>query len=481
MQDPKLFHSPAAAQSAAEPPKEHDPTMFCTQCGTRNPEDANYCQKCGRPIGRPVRPLDDSEFSLLQQPEDRVGDLLAVAFKRREQGDLDGAIRACAGALQVLPESTSAHSLMGMLFEAQGERDKAISAFERVLALNPGSIADREKLEQLRDATTAITPRKITSSQTRRTNLFDSPAGAAAAAVAVFLIVLSVGAWAVMKRDRARVAANAPAFTGPMPNPAAMPGANGTQSPAPAQTAQVPVFNNGWPAGANPNGVGNQGGAAFNGPNTAPAPSAAAQPMPMPPQRPLGTTSNTEKLPTFSRPGAAPQFSVPPARVLNPPQLSVLPRPSDNTVILPEKNGLSASELGPPPGSSESASRGPGKIEIIVSQDGGESAAPGTPATSNSSMDSRSRRAIAYQAQLEGDYRRAVREYLKSLDGAGDDRAGIHQQIGICYQRLDDKESALSHYKTAVGEFKRLIAAGRNVEASQSGLRACERSIKVLE
>src|SRR5947207_14358000 len=174
MRDRPDLISPAAADSTDEPRAEDDATMFCSKCGTRNDDDANFCPKCGRHVERVRNTIDEEEFALLQRPEDRVSDLLAVAFKRRERGDLDGAIRACASALQIMPDSTSAHSLMGMLFETQGEHERAISEFETVLSLNPGSIADREKLEQLRDTTSIITPRKITSSHPRsRTSIFD--------------------------------------------------------------------------------------------------------------------------------------------------------------------------------------------------------------------------------------------------------------------------------------------------------------------
>jgi tetratricopeptide (TPR) repeat protein len=96
-------------------------------------------------------------------------------------------------------------------------------------------------------------------------------------------------------------------------------------------------------------------------------------------------------------------------------------------------------------------------------------------------MDSRSRRAIALQAQLAGNYRTAVREYIKSLDGAGEDAAHIHYQIGLCYQRLEDRESAVAHYTDALAEYKRLAASGRNVEAANRGIKSCDAGIKACQ
>src|SRR2546428_8612273 len=109
MRDTPELISPTAVESTVEPRAEGDAAMFCSKCGTRNTDDANYCRKCGRRVDIVRSPIDEEEFALLQRPEDRVSDLLAVAFKRRERGDLDGASRACASALQIMPDSTTAH------------------------------------------------------------------------------------------------------------------------------------------------------------------------------------------------------------------------------------------------------------------------------------------------------------------------------------------------------------------------------------
>jgi hypothetical protein len=289
-----------------------------------------------------------------------------------------------------------------------------------------------------------------------------------------------------MTRDKSR-AIQKQQTSGPMPNPMAA----STPVNQQPQMTQAPVFNNGWPIGANPNAPQANQNAPTSASQSPPAPqNQAVSQNPPAPAPPVGESSSTERLPTF-RGGIGPaSINIPPAKILSTPVLTAFPKENDNTVLLPERNGLSRSELGPGPNVGRAPSENPrsspgSKIEIVVSQDNGNSTAPGTPATSaqqpsNSSMDSQSRRVIAHRAQLGGDYRRAVREYLKALDGAGDDTASIHQQIGICYQRLDDKESAKTHYNDAIAAYKQLIAAGKNVDVAQSGIRACERSLKAL-
>ena len=43
--------------------KEAAATVFCTQCGQQNPENARFCARCGAPVGRPA---DDSGSSVAE-------------------------------------------------------------------------------------------------------------------------------------------------------------------------------------------------------------------------------------------------------------------------------------------------------------------------------------------------------------------------------------------------------------------------------
>jgi hypothetical protein len=169
-----------------------------------------------------------------------------------------------------------------------------------------------------------------------------------------------------------------------------------------------------------------------------------------------------------------------------------------STVHLPD-NGLGASELGPPPGTTQGTQPPPattvpprdrGKIEIIVSND----SAPGKtlPNTGNagrtdsgnssgSSMDSRTARRIAQDYQLKGQYKLAISNYIKALDGAGDDAGSIHYQIGLCYQRLDERDSAISQYSSAIVAYREMLSAGKNTDAANRGIRAAEAGIKACQ
>jgi tetratricopeptide (TPR) repeat protein len=116
--------------------------------------DSKYCKECGSKINSGYRtlmlsiqdlPLDQSEETV-----DRLTRLLDMAFWHNQAGNQEAAITASEAALSLNPNSTTAHSLLGTLYEKKGEDAQAIRHFEAVLALNPDSPADAAKLDQLR-------------------------------------------------------------------------------------------------------------------------------------------------------------------------------------------------------------------------------------------------------------------------------------------------------------------------------------------
>jgi tetratricopeptide (TPR) repeat protein len=91
--------------------------------------------------------------------------LLEEAFRLSEEGRVLAAIQTCQQAVAINPNSTSAHSLLGTLYERQGDRDNAIRSYEQVLTLSPGSTVERRRLNELmgvpaaREAAGGISPR----------------------------------------------------------------------------------------------------------------------------------------------------------------------------------------------------------------------------------------------------------------------------------------------------------------------------------
>jgi tetratricopeptide (TPR) repeat protein/ribosomal protein L40E len=459
----------------AETLKEGESAMFCTSCGTRNTADARFCKRCGHALDRTDAPtITEEEFTRPDVEEERFRSLLLLAFQKNEANDLDAAIAACEEALTLQPNSTDAHSLMSTLYEKKGDREKAITEREKVLQLNPGSIADREKLDSLRDGEAAVTPRKIHMSRRQPGGgLFDSPASVAFAAVAVTLMILLIGTgYALWLNSKSPTLSTTPPGL-PTPPPYAI---TGTQQPGggtvftPQNPSQYPGQSAPSPAQQPPAG----GGTTFT-------PGAAYGQPQNPPQYPTFDLAQGNR-PVYD--GGSQSRATPPAPVTPPTQdRSATPgnerRNSDGTTFILPDNQNSGQNPPSDGGTAQPPPSNPGRIRIDIAPDSGRTSAPGesTPGNANSG-NSRTARAAAKEYHLQGNYQAAIREYIRALDGAGEDSAMIHQQIAICHQRLGDKESAITHYEKALAGFRDQIAAGRNVEAANQGIRVCEAGIR---
>jgi len=128
--------------------------VHCHDCNTANTVDSKYCKECGAKINEGYRTMMLSVQDLPQgQDEETLGRLtrlLDMAFWHNEAGNIAAAITASEAALAINPNSTTAHSLLGSLYEKNDDDAQAIEHFEAVLALNPNSAADASKLGQLR-------------------------------------------------------------------------------------------------------------------------------------------------------------------------------------------------------------------------------------------------------------------------------------------------------------------------------------------
>ncbi|MBM3495390.1 MAG: zinc-ribbon domain-containing protein, partial [Armatimonadetes bacterium] len=234
--------------------------MYCVECGTKNPDDAKFCKQCGRrmealgPAGSApaeAPPAEPTRPAQAPDPEARYKELLALGFRHYDHAEYDAAALAVMSALEVRPDSTDAHALLSTIYERLGDREKAIAERERVLQLNPASIADREKLEALRSGIAQVAPRKILSSHRPDPTFWDTPAGAAAAAGIVTVVVVVIGYAVTLYRDRAQgpapliqpgtavtSAQGRPAVADP--NPAMLSGSGGQQNQTPTQAGQNP-------------------------------------------------------------------------------------------------------------------------------------------------------------------------------------------------------------------------------------------------
>ena len=84
--------------------------------------------------------------------EEAVRSLLARANLLRLRSQWDEAVAACTEALRRAPHSVTARSLLGDIYEAQGNTEAAVQWFGMAVEINPANQSDRAKLDRLVNA-----------------------------------------------------------------------------------------------------------------------------------------------------------------------------------------------------------------------------------------------------------------------------------------------------------------------------------------
>lgn len=416
--------------------------MFCTQCGAYNTDDNRFCHRCGHRLQpeRKIPPLDESAFQL-DSPEQRqkIQQLLDEALTHEAEGRMHEAILACEGVLVLDPANTSAHSLLGLIYEKQGELQKAVAEYEKVVALNPDSVADRAKLEELRRRLRMPAPKP----PREEPNYIPLLVGAF---VTVGLFVLGLAAMNYQQRPK-------PAQPQTQP-PAPV-------QPAPPSTGYAPYE---WSTPAAPGYF--QPGI----PQTPSAPQPVAPSQQHTAERPSAGT-RTERLPL---PPLPPLTVAPPSQPAAP-SAQINRSQGESGGATPSTGGSVVMPDVPlqPATSGQPAGRQP-VMEITVRP--GTGSGSGVVAPPPPSMESEDLMRVAQQHQLAGRYREAIPLYQKALQGATD-KGFIYQQIGLCYQRLGEMDSARTAYQQAIAEYERQIAAGQNVERARRGLEAAKQGL----
>ncbi len=468
--------------------------MFCTSCGAKNSEDGIFCKKCGSGIDKPItHKISELDYERAMPEDERVTALLERAYRARKDGDRVTAISICEEALSLRPNSTTCHSLLGQLYEQGGELPLAIAQYEAVLALNPGSIADRVKLDELRGAVPALASsvekRALnhviladTSKQSSRTIDYRLPS-------MVFggLALMALGGILTMQIINHQNAIRHSGGTDGLPT--AIAGANGANnssrvdnSPHPQNgsvNSQTPI-NGGTPVtGTAANGSANSGAVGTSPNNMAGQYIGSTQPPIIIKTQPPIVRIESPRTTALS-----------PASVIN----------SNGGQVNGGRNSESGDEipsdhvrLGSGDSSASTAetkSRGSGTVtkapvDYVLPHKG---SIPGTSTGENGSAasqpipasDSRMNSARGNALSQQGQYKQAASAYLKALDGSGDDMAYMYRRAAWCFEQAGDKNTAVSYYQHAIDEAQKLVNAGHQVEiakniilVSQTGIRAC--------
>jgi len=451
--------------------------VYCHDCNTANTVDSKYCKECGAKINDGYRtmmlsvqdlPLGQSEETL-----DRLTRLLDMAFWHNEAGNVAAAITASEAALAINPNSTTAHSLLGSLYEKKGEDTQAIHHFEAVLALNPDSAADAAKLDQIRRGvhvkavgppiTQQLVPpvlvklgptlrqkwAGLAEAGTHRAALQRQPLYAAGAVTAGVLLLglLLTRPWA-----------NAEAVAPPVPPP----GVGVNHSPFAGGTAPISQV-------------------------AAPAPPLVLTPSPSsggsysPPSMLAAHDPFAGRVPTAAPPAAAlPTWSLPPVPSratarrrrqagLPPLRLTALPPVGSEGSLAPASVTLPAG-IGGPLASFASIPQHTVVVGSIASAAGDQPAQSDAPShiriTVHQVKDTESGDAPVTAGDSQSD---------------GSAKAASYQESALSLQQKGAFKQARIAYQRAIGAYEAQIGLGQDVETAQRGLAACQTGLQICQ
>jgi len=454
--------------------------VYCHDCNTANTVDSKYCKECGAKINDGYRTmmLSVQDLPLGQSEEvlDQLTRLLDMAFWHNEAGNVAAAITASEAALAINPNSTTAHSLLGSLYEKKGNDAQAIKHFEAVLALNPDSAADAAKLDQIRRGVhvKAIAPpishqlvppvlvklgptlrqkwAGLADLSARRPALQSQPLYAAGAVTAGVLLLglLVTHPWA-----------SAEAVTPPIP------------SPPPAVGVDRSAFSS---------------GAAMNRQAAAPAPPLVLTPAPSSGgsyyPAPLLTSHDpfAGRVPMAAPPAASPAWALPPVpshaaarrrrlagRDLPALRLTALPPAGADGGLVPAPVTLPPG-VGPPLASVASIPQHTVVVGSVAGFAGGE--APQAEAPSHI-------RITVHQVKEADGGESSAPSGDGQSDGAA--KAASYQESALSLQQGGEFKQARLAYQRAIRAYEAQIGSGQDVETAQRGLAACQTGLQICQ
>jgi len=390
----------------------------CPKCGTDSPDRSRFCRACGEAlVGRSAASAAPQGLTA----EERARRLLEEAFRLSEEGRVLAAIQTCQQAVAINPNSTSAHSLLGTLYERQGDRENAIRSYEQVLTLSPGSTVERRRLNELmgvpaaREAAGGISPRTARIAVT-------------SFATVVALVLVGAIIMTLQQPPRAQPAGE-PRVTAAAqqgPQEAAAPAQTNTYIPSPGSQ----YFS------ATPR---------FNMPNVPQPRAFVAQPR-----------QNAQRYGGYQGGGAqwvAPGTYMVPATAA---QRSAAPR------------RLAQMPAGPFVGA--------------VPVYGAATPTMGSPAwrpTPGASYANRISPDTGRNYYFQGDYQRSIDAYQTYL--SQNSTPAAREELAWVYTEAGDRSQATQQYQRALSEYQADVSRSHNVEAARHGVRTCESALRALE
>lgn len=427
--------------------------ISCKNCMAQNSLDSTFCKKCGTTL-----PDDD-----LRQAREKLETAVADGFRIFNAGRTAEAMQIAETAVRANPISTAALSLKAMCHERMGQISEALECHERVLEIDPDSMIDKIKVNDLRNLLVART--SAAAVPDRRM--------AIVSAVAMIVLVLSIGIVVARSGGKAdsKLTTNAPVTT----NPADLAKGSRFDPPATPPTNQSqPNEKLNAPAGGNtPTGV------------TSPPTSGTNRGSNEPPIRlPEGGT-NGRGLPNPSEseggfgPGNRP-VTVNPG-LINPGPVNPGPvkGPSETDHTAQKQTGPDGGGDPPPVDTPPQKKEAPGIMDIRIVSGPGKTAPDPNDSGSRANGVEALLRTARSQYQI-ANYSAAANSYERALR-AGADPASGNQRLAQCYEKLGRNSDALSAYGRAINSLQSAIDSGRgDKDRLSAALDSCKQAVKVL-
>jgi tetratricopeptide (TPR) repeat protein len=447
------YNQAFAAKLARQGKTNMNGMVSCKSCMAYNSLDSAFCKKCGTTLA-----ADD-----IQQAKDKLESVVADGFRIFNSGRTDEAMQMAEAAVSANPTSTAALSLKAMCHERLGQISEALECHERVLEIDPDSMIDKIKVNDLRNL--VIARSSIAAVPDRRMALWS--------AAATIVLVLSIGI--VVAKSGARSDGDKVASNIPVNNQARGSVGAPLDSGASNQGAQAPF--NGAASGSS-------SGPGVVQPNT-------EQKNPAPERHNsaddvnLGHPDLSHGLPSPGNGGGP--GSVPPVTI----SLDQATKDAINKNTVAQNNAAANKAVGGdqggdpqpqpdnPAGHGQTKQDAPGVMEItVLSGPGKHGGDPNDPSTHPNGVEALLRTARSnYQI---GKYSVAANSYERALR-AGADPATGNQHLAQCYEKLGRNSEAVDAYNRSIAALQAELNSGRGDKDRLSAvLDSCKQAVKVL-
>lgn len=402
-------------------------TVNCENCHAKNTVDGGFCRQCGAPLPEDQR----------QQVKEEANRLLADGRLLLNDGRSHEAVMVAESVLEVDPSNADALSLLGDIYEKDGQIAEALETYERVCEIRPDSAIDRIRLAHLRKLMAAQELAIDVPGERRRGLMLVAAAG---------ILLLSVGAAFFF-------ASSTPSQ--PDPNLVASADAPDVEGFSGLTPTLVPNVPNGKENRAVPDGTG--------GADAQPQPTTRANiPDPLqPPRSHIGFARSSVggSVGPYNPQPNLPDWSS---------QVSITPSGQE-----PSTGSSTTAEPVDDPDATEEPKEDPGIIEIKKTPGSGDSSA----GSGAQSVDDLIRK--ARNLYIQEDYSGAARLYEQAI-GMGAQTGATYQRLAQCYQRLGRRGDAISAYKKAVSTYEAQISRGGGSASVKAAKESCEKAIDAL-